>query len=342
MDEIIWKKNIEEKEESVETKRRIFKYKSKSIGRFVLLLFFVFLSLFIWWYMHKKSAWVFTYSEYEGIVNLEKSVLDNSISSFFGLEMAKVNPNELEEKLMYDYIEISGVHAEKRFPNTIVFYVEEKNPQINYLNFTGIYIIDRDGEVLRANTTENSYEFSVEDYDLSRGMGSPNAEYVEDRIYASLSEEEMTDFDFETFDQAQKEKVLEEISSERKTKLVSILENRKNEFGKYVYSKYPVIYGWDEKEYSPGEFVDQEWLVFVRDAYDKFEEVSEYKIENALWDGDQRLIFSVNIDTEIVLFPNRDLEEQIEDFVLICDQIGGVNRIKSIDLSSHNVLVEYR
>lgn len=314
----------------------------RNYGRFILLILAVVGSLLVWWFVQRQQAWIFSETEYVGLVNLEKSQLDNAIADQFGLLIHKINPDSLEEKLRGAFVEIGDVRAEKLFPNKIRFTIVEKIPAFVYINFNGYYLVDSVGEVIKAYPNESAYDFSDLDYELARGFGSPNANYIEDRVLNELSEDEIAEFDFETFEYEQKELILQSIELERKLKFNDVIRTNTERYSSQAFQGIPLISGWSEEVYKVGENMEVDLFTFFNQVNQSKQNNMEITFENLLWDGDQRMILFFNIDSEVVISRKRDVAIQFEDLALIVKKIGEIDKIKRIDLSVAKVVVDYR
>jgi cell division septal protein FtsQ len=132
--------------------------------RFIILILALAVSLTTWWYIQKEQAWVFSETEYEGLINLDKSELDRVIENQFGRLMNKIRTHELENRIRGQFVEISEIRAEKMFPDRVKFTIVEKIPIALYININGYYLIDINGEVIQAYNSETPYSFSRQDY----------------------------------------------------------------------------------------------------------------------------------------------------------------------------------
>jgi hypothetical protein len=310
--------------------------------RFIILILALAVSLTTWWYIQKEQAWVFSETEYEGLINLDKSELDRVIENQFGRLMNKIRTHELENRIRGQFVEISEIRAEKMFPDRVKFTIVEKIPIALYININGYYLIDINGEVIQAYNSETPYSFSRQDYEIARGFGSPNADYVEERIFNELSEEEMPEFVFAEFDYSRKEEVLKHIETERKIKINDVIKSMYDKSLETISIDTQIIYGWDELDYSRGDVLEEDVLAFLLSVIKELEGYSEIRVDEILWDGDQRMILFFNIDGEIIISKQRDVRIQFEDLGLIVKNIGEIDKIKRIDLSVPKVVVDYR
>jgi hypothetical protein len=340
MKNINWKR--ENKKSTVVPSTRDINIITRGYKRLIILVVVTAISILGWWLIQKDQAWVLSQTEYEGLINLQKHQIDSVIEDQFGKFMNKVDPDELEERIKNEFVEIGDVRAEKMFPDKIHFTVVEKIPVALYININGYYLIDINGEVIKAYNSETIYTFSNQDYEIARGFGSPNADYVEERIFNELLEEEMEEFNFAEYEYSKKQEVLANIQIERKTKIDDLIQINLKQSQEKSFPDVRTVYGWDETAYKIGDTINPDLIDFVLNVFSQLDIYKDVKVDEILWDGEQRIILFFNIDGEIVISRKRDIPVQFEDLSLIVKKIGEIDKIKRIDLSVPKVVVDYR
>lgn len=343
MKKIHWKRKKNEYHPRRNKGKIVSKLKNFKFKR-ILIVFFVLGILGMFYFAFGNSTyWKITEIEYVGIENLQKKELDASLNEFFNENIFFLKPSLIEIKLKDEFIQIKNVKAEKIYKNKIVVYIEEKVPHYIYQNFNGIYLFDKEGSVLK-NTKLNDYiEYKQIDYELARGFGDLNGDYVEDRVFLELEPEQIEDFTIEEFNTEIKENILDGIINERQTNFNNRLDIVDEHLGEYGGFNVPVIKAWEEKIYEVGEIRNKEESWFLGQASATIEEKTNFRVLSSLWDGDLRLLNTINTGTEVIMSPSRDLDIQIEDLELIINKLEKpVEEVKFIDLSSTKVLIEYK
>ncbi|MBD3363554.1 FtsQ-type POTRA domain-containing protein [Candidatus Dojkabacteria bacterium] len=335
---VIWHR----KPSKVHPRRKKINFKNIFKKKWIFLAIIFILGIIISSFILGGDSWKFQEVKYFGVKNLEKSQLNKYIDPYLGRNIFFVNPQKLADELNEHFIEISEARAEKVYRNKINFYIEEKIPHIIYLNFSGIFLFDTKGEVLKAWEAGSKVEFSELDYELARGFGDEDASYIEDRVYQDLDEEEIEDFIFEEMDSKEKQKVLNSIVVEKQTKFNKILDNNSKKLELFSEYQIPIIKAWDESVYKVGDFDDRKKIKFLGNAVNSLKERMNPKDIKCLWDGELRLICTIDQRIDLILSPSRKLNYQLQDLKLILEEIDKESEeIRMIDLTSEKVLVEY-
>lgn len=320
--------------------RRIFSLKK-------LLLYILFILLIVSGYfaitnLELNKNVVLKETEYEGLKRLTKSQLDEAIMDQFGKSMIGINIKHIENRIIDNFIEVSNIKAEKIYPDTIVFTVEEKLAKAVVVNFNGKFLIDENGEILKAVCREDLKRFDGFDYLLAREFGDPNADYVEDIVIQELGEEiELEEFDFAQYPYDEKVKILHNIQQEKKNEFNEEIKYVQEFVNLEVAIDVPYIKSWTEDCFVEGDLADKTEVNFFGNSYKTLSEDLQYQIKEIYWDGEFRLIVELNDGTLLILSPSRELEAQIEDLesILLFSQ-KSVYDFNLIDLSSPKVLVE--
>lgn len=319
---------------------RIFK---SSKFKFIVLGFILITLLIIGFVAESRSAnFRFNETEYSGLINLTKEQLDSIIAKDFNQKIYSINPDVLEDKLKENFIEISSVEAEKLYPNKVKFYIEEKIPYLIYIGFNGSCLVDEKGEVLKTQYSSRNIAFNAKDYNLARGFGNPNAEYVADRVAVDLPEEEIENFNFAEYDFEKKNEVLKAIEEEIVGKFTSSLQKQIDETEYNSQYNVPVVYAWDERQYKQGEFIDLKLVKFLHNSVTLTQNILQVDSDSNLWDGKFRLILSFQ-DSRAIFSPLREVERQVEDLELgLREYRKKIRDVEEIDLSSEHVLIKWK
>lgn len=319
--------------------RKIGGNKRLIIGIPIIIIIFILINYVF------KIEWTVSSINYIGNENLSSMSLDQTLYEFFGENIFKIRIGEVEKKLDESYVEIKSVRVEKKMPNTLDVYIEEKIPKFVLINLNGIYVIDSKGEVLVAYQNDDKVELEENELDIARGFGGVNASYIEDRYLTDNEDqiENIEDFSFDDVSPEKREEILNIITQEKKSKFNQYLEYDTSLIGEY--SHLNKIKAWDETMYEVGEFLSEDLIVFLTKPVEVIGESEDIKIEKVLWDGDLRLELTLDSGTVLIFARNiegdRSINNQIEDFFAFneYDQ-RSLSAIKSIDLSSKKIVVE--
>jgi hypothetical protein len=281
-------------------------------------------------------------TEYEGLDRLTKTQLDASIQDRFGKSMIGLNLRDMEKRLVHDFIEVSNVRAEKIYPDKVIFKIEEKTARLILINFNGKFLIDENGEILKAVCREDLQKYDSFDYLLARGFGDANADYIEDIVIENLPEDvKIEEFDFQKFPFEEKVKILQSIEVQKETQFNEEINfvQENTDLGldlNVVYMK-----SWSEDCFAQGDFTDKTLVSFLADISDILLTQLKYDIRDINWDGEFRLVVILNSGTKLIFSPSRTLDIQIEDLEsILLYAKKNVYEFKLIDLSSQKVLVE--
>lgn len=325
---------------------KVYKIKLRLFRRFLgkryLLFILCALLISVFFFVFENKNWVFQESEYIGLQNLDKDDLDKQIQDYFGKSIFLININKLEDILIEQNIEIKQIYAQKNLKNKVVFHIEEKRPVFVYLNLNSVYLFDENGDILRSIVFEDKVELEKREYDIARQLISPNSELIEDRIVASLSEDELASFDFAEYDMRLKEKILEEMEKETQNYFTSLFRDRIVEIEAFDV-QLPRIIAWEERIYSQKDKFDPLVFSFLKEAVEKFLLHIEKQPNSIVWDGEVRLIFTLKSDTQIIVSLSREIDTQLEDLKILERNFDyELDSIQLIDLSVDKILIEYK
>lgn len=320
---------------------RNFKKKLPIIS-FILLIILVFGGVYLY-FIQNREDWVLQETEYVGLKNLSKKELDNEINEYFSKLIFQVDTDDVEKKILDTFIEVNTIRSEKIYPNKIIFYLEEKDLAFILVGFNGVFLIDINGEVIKGINNYDQIHFIAEDYNIARGFGDINAEYIEDKVFETIAEENVEDFNFDLVDISIKEQILEDITIQRRIKFDNILNKTAEKLIVFENYDLPIIFTWEERQWEVEEYIDNNRVDFFVEIIQTIQADFGFDIEKYLWDGDQRFFIEINGDIEIITSPIREAKTQLEDLQILSKSEGfEYDKIKKIDLSSTKILVEYK
>ncbi|MCA9386281.1 FtsQ-type POTRA domain-containing protein [Candidatus Dojkabacteria bacterium] len=351
MERVIWKPSSADNNKSHNPKRAKRENKRAISSIFASRVFWIVVGTFILvgsviaFYFYKDD-WVIQTIVIEGNNQIKSQDLYVVLDKYKGVSVFAIKPAEIGDALQSGFIEIQSVRAEKRFPDTLFVHVEEKIPLLLYRNFNGEYIVDKEGEILESVVREdaNRYNFEEYEYQVARGFGSTEGEYVEDRVVSDLPEDELEDFIFEEYDIEQKKSVLETIIIEKRAKFESVLESGLSE--EEVAYELPLVYVWEEEIYEVGQMLNKDTITFIAEIAKRMPITTDYSIDQVVWDGDLRMIVTTFDGPTIIFSPSIDDQRsaaiQFEDLESVLSQLAEKSGlIQSIDVSTDKILVEY-
>ena len=253
-----------------------------------------------------------------------------------------------EQRLLKDFVFFKRVEIRKIWPDSLVVNIAERQPQLILINLNGVFIIDDEGLVIEVLKSE-SLNFSPEKIEIVRGLGDPEAKYVEQRIRADMQgttldddgfQQEADAFDFEAIPLSEKIIVLEQIKEELTNEIISLLDENNKLTTETRHAGLPRVYVYENRAYEQDTAVDPQKLIISTEVTQFLKSQPDTVIEKITWEGDYLVSFQLLSGKRLIFGVTRDLSEQIEDYLVLRARLHLDGRDFSvIDLSSSNISV---
>lgn len=254
--------------------------------------------------------------------------------------------SSIEKILLTKYPSFKSVTVSKIWPDKLIINITEKQPALFYLNLNGVYLVNEDG-VISEVIVQDKINFAQEQLNVITGAEGIDSILVYERLQSEhlekekdLEEEQKTDFDIAQVPQDQKFSTLntirEELFDQAKVIIVSYLEN----FDPSSYPELEKVFAFDNELYQEGGLVDQDRLQLTREVL-KFFVQRNTGVSEILWEGKFVVKFITESGKTLVFGTNRNISEQLEDYLIITSELEKEEKIyNEIDLSSRKVSVK--
>lgn len=323
----------------LEQKRLIY-----SVSGFILLVVFFLVS----GYLLTSDYFSVKRLEFIGNTSVSDKVLQDNLNQIVGTNIFLLRGNIVKTQLTNNQIYFQNIQIKKFLPDKLIITLQERQPSMTIINFTGSYLIDDQGNVIEV-IDQGIINFSSSDIDIIKGFGDPNGDYVQARMKTDLDitpdPENPADanetFDFSTYSLSEKLATLEQIRSELMGKASEIHSRFAQAASRSDYAALPRIYEYSNELYNVNDQVNLSKLELTREARTYFSANQSLIIERITWEGPYLAKFNFTNGKTILFGTNRNISEQIEDYIVINEQLRLNGKDFSIiDLSSKKVSVK--
>ncbi len=271
--------------------------------------------------------------------------IDAIKQEFLGKNIFVIRTSSLEERMKEKGTYVSEVYVEKILPDTLEVHIEEKKPEVIYINFSNAYLLTADSEVIDIISQEQGLELREEETAILKGFGDPNSEFVIDRIMSeqeNLEEDEAKIEEFKAaITQEEKDRVLNDIRGEIRAKIEQVYALHLDNISKSRFWHLPQTFVYESKRYSLEDEVDSKKIEFFLVVVDFIEEMGQFEVQRYQWDSDFKLTVHFMNGKTFLFSIKRDINLQKEDMLLVLNELKTQGKdYKSIDVGAEKVVVE--
>jgi len=286
--------------------------------------------------------------EFIGNKTVSSNELTENLSNFSNQSIFIINPHEIEEYLLEKFIYFKSIKTRKALPNKIIININEREPQIILINLNGAYLIDDEGKIIDV-LLQKEINLDSETLKIIKNLGNPEADYVKERMTLSITpvadsleiDEAAIDDAFSQIPLEQKIRVLEDIRQELLIKTQSIFDEQNASLEISEYATLPRIYAYENKTHNKFDEINTALMELSIEVSKYFAQHPSVQIVRILWEGNYQSSFYLTTDQKMVFGTRRDINEQIEDFEIITDQLNREGKtFEVINLTSKKISVK--
>lgn len=263
-----------------------------------------------------------------------------------------LNTSLIEEELQAEFNIFNGVWVKKYYPDTLNIRISEREPRLVYINLSGAFLVDANGQVLRKIFVD-PVVMTDEKLNIARGFGDPNSEYLFEIFLndfkinnqaLDLAPEELkllieSAFNFDNVSLIDKKNKLDLLEAEYKQELLTLWMKVNQAVDVSVYSTYPRVDSIDTTVYEEDDLIDITRLNITTDLLNLF---SSRKIQTSrmVWEGELLIRVTTADEKELVFSSVRKITEQFEDYIMVMNQLQKEGKeYCQIDLSGIKIAV---
>lgn len=265
-----------------------------------------------------------------------------------------VDANAIEADLQSEFNIFNGVWVSKYYPDTLSIRISEREPRLVYINLSGAFLVDANGQVLRKIFVDPAV-MPEEKLNIARGFGDPNSTYlyeiflnefkISNQILDLPTEEQKlliaTAFKYEEISQTERLNRVKQLELQYKTELIEIWNKINQAVDISVYSTYPRVDAIDTVVYDEDLLIDIARLKITGDLFNLFS-ARKIQISRVIWEGELLIRVVLNDGKELVFSSVRKITEQFEDYTLVKSQLQKEGRdYCQIDLSATKIAVKF-
>lgn len=274
------------------------------------------------------------------------------LDKYSGQSIFTANTELISNDLRKEFNIFNGVTVTKFYPDTLYIRISEREPRLVYVNLSGAFLIDANGQILRKIFIDPVL-MSEEKLNIARGFGDPNSEYLQEifvnefkvnnqLLDMTLEEQKLliaSSFNYEEITADARMKRINKLETEYKAELLAIWEKLNQAVDISVYSTYPRVDAMDTNVYEEDDSIDIERLDISSDLINLFS-ARKIQINRIIWEG-ELLIRVITVDNKELVFGSvRKITEQFEDYILVLSQLQKEGRdYCQIDLSATKIAV---
>lgn len=318
----------------IRSKTRFTFLKKLFLNKFFLYSLTVCLLIFFFVYVFPKidNLPVFKITEFKiyGNESISEEEISLSLQKFEGESMLSVQTEEIEDYIKQSNLYIEEVYVRKSLPGTIEVDIVERYPSLIVIDFSGTYLLDSKFKVI---SILNKQEFDIANFELDilQDYANLNADFVKERYFASLSEEERADLKWEDVDQDEKIQTIEKIKEDINNRLTTFLSDQTAVIEASAFKDLPVNYFlFTKKGYEIGQYYDRDKISFTENARLEFLNLG-FKINDVRWTTEFRLEIKFDDAKKAILTDQDSLQLQIEKMQLLLIN-GFVGNQREFDL----------
>lgn len=257
-----------------------------------------------------------------------------------------VNSKEISNGLLQKHSSFKRVSVAKIWPDKLIINITEKQPLLFYINLNGVYLIDEDGKVSEI-LFQDKINFETEQLNVITGAEGIDSRLVSERLAAehlqtqeSIPEDERTDFDISAITPDKKFEVLNTIRTELLEQSRAIILSYKTRFDPASYPPLQTVFAFENSSYAKGSVIDEKRIGLTREVTRFFDQRNE-TIQEIVWEGKFLVRVTLQSGKTCIFGTNRNISEQLEDYIVITQQLAEENKNYSeMDLSSRKVSVK--
>jgi len=280
-----------------------------------------------------------------GCRNIDENFIKSRLERVIGKNIFFIRSSNLRNEIRGYSPYIKNVKAEKHLPNIVDISIEERKPEIIWLNLSGSYLVDEEGFIVEVVSDFEDLKVSEEDIDLLKGYGNLKEygkdENIDEEDNSSTNNEE-SEKQSETEEKASEEEDAYKLFEQNKLEVISRVDQYWNENLKNIpeeYKKFPFIYSYEQHSYIPlnkldKNIVDSSKIVLSIDFVDN-------NVKRYIWESEYRFVIYYDLNHKVVFSTKRDFQIQIEDLKILINSLKKDGRNFSyIDLSSDIIVYE--
>lgn len=264
------------------------------------------------------------------------------------------NTSAIENDLQSEFNIFNGVWVNKYYPDTLSIRISEREPRLVYINLSGAFLIDANGQVLRKIFIDPAV-MPEEKINIARGFGDPNSNYlyeiflnefkINNQILDLPTEEQKlliaSAFNYEEISQNEKINRVKQLEQEYKKELIEIWNKINQAVDVSVYSTYPRVDVIDTMVYDEELTIDINRLNITSDLSNLFS-ARKIQVSRIVWEGELLIRVITVDDKELVFSSERKITEQFEDYILVKNQLQKEGKdYCQIDLSATKIAVKF-
>lgn len=324
MGKILWSKTKQNRPARKTPRRKIgfpkiairFDPFGSTIGRAIGVIIIVGLILFILISFFTSKSFNIKNFEVYGAEKISKEDIYAKLSTFENRNFFRLSTQSLKETLKTDSIYLKNIYIEKKLPDTVRIYIEERSPKAIMINYQGAFLLDSDGVIIDVLSKTEGLEFTKEEILMRQGYRDYNIEPVKNVIIKDLNEEEKARFDITKFDEKIKETIFNQINADNNKKIEDIFTQNEKAVSTTDFANFDTFFIENNSSYKVGDRFDGTMVNFAIEAnnFVKQLDLTPAKIKYL----DSFILSIVTLQSkEFVFTVNRPLWKQINEINLI-------------------------
>jgi len=281
---------------------------------------------------------------FEGIKEVNTEQLEEVAAKYKEKNIYSVNLTELEREVQNLSVYIKNVYARKILPNKLIVEVDERNPELVIINFSGVYLVDAD-EFIIAHPMEEAINFTEDEW-LVYSTNRLDASIIKDRIIANLKEKgedfEEDDFDYDVeVNETEKQRIQQEIRGEMNQAIKIHFDSLDAAVSQEDFAGLPRVYFYERGEFEEGIQIEASRLNLTSEAISFLDSYEESSVIRAAWLTPFSLYVYTLEGKEFVFGSNRDPDLQLEDLDIILNELKTQKKgFQRIDVRSDIIRVK--
>jgi len=261
---------------------------------------------------------------FEGVEQIEKEKLEQIADKYKGKNIYTIDLDEFEKDVDDLSVYIKGVYARKHLPSKIIVEITERYPREVFINFDGVYLVDKDNYVVSA-PMQQSITFTDEEWEAYYSQ-DVNLKIVQERVKSDLDEEGQKNFDYKKIEAETKQKALAEIKAEMNQIIINHFNSIDKQINESDFAGFQRIYFYENAKYKEGDIIDNKALTYTVKVLEFFDNQEELTVSETIWESK----FSLTVRTlegKIFTFgANRDIDSQINDLEVVLEELKSSNK----------------
>lgn len=283
---------------------------------------------------------------YLGNKSITESQLNQALQEYLAKNIFFARSEGVENLLLEEFVYFNNVKVRKIWPNKLEIVVNEREPKLILINISGIYLVDEDGRMI-STLAEQEINLSEQQLDVVRGLGNPNAKYIEERLEVKFIEENPeldpeTDFKFKDIPLSKKIEELQEMQAELSEKVSSTLATNAEQISDTEYEDLQRVFAYENKQYEKFSYINDELLMITLEITNFFaNNPKEEQVKQVTWISEFLVRADLTNGKQITFGSGRSITTQLEDYRLIKSQLKlKGEEYSKIDLSSDKISVK--